>query len=195
MVNQGLTEYGSGDYEAAHSFFAEAYRLVSEYKQTIPADDNAIVVYNQIQSFYFVTLILTQRQVEVSAMLDELDEAGIISLADSRFVSQAFKSSGNHDILKWLLKTKVDARPNDAKARVDLAIAYYDDDDKEGAIEILKEATVAMPKFAKEIEQLIKSIEAGRSVLDAGEVEESESAAIKESLPKIAGGTEVTTEN
>ena len=177
IINQGITEYESGDHETAHSFFVEVYELVPEY--------------DQARILYFATLILTERQDEATAMIDGLDEKGINSLISSRLVNQVLKFSDEYDILKQLLKSRVDAKPNDVDARVDLAEVYYDADDKEGAIGVLKEALADIPAFTEAGEKFIKNIEAGRSPRDDGETEES--AAAKEALLKAVEEAEVET--
>ena len=179
IINQGITEYESGDHETAHKFFAEAYRLVPKY--------------DQAQNFYFATLILTERQDEATAMIDGLDEKEMRSLSKSSLVIQVLKFSDEDDILRRLLKAKVDAKPDDIKAVVDLAEAHYNADDKEGAIAVLREGIAATSTFTKVGERFIKNIEAGRSMRDDGETDEAESVAAKEALLKAVGEAEVKT--
>ena len=134
IVNQGYTEYESGDYETAHKFFTDAYHSSPRID---PEDD-------KIRILYFSTLILTKRRAEAMAMLESMSDKDILdSLLRSDIVGQALITAGEHDILKQLLTIKVKNNPQDAGARIDLATIYYQTGDKLTATQILKEAKTA----------------------------------------------------
>ncbi len=155
IIYQGSVEYQSADYEAAHTFFAEAYQLAPEYDWAL--------------TLYFTTLLLTNQKDEAITLLDSLKDEEVINLFDNnKFILEIAKTSGYHDILKRLFKTKLTVDPNDSEARLDLATTHYDLDEKAEAISLLKEAVDSILDFAETGESAIKNIEAGRQPRDDG---------------------------
>ena len=170
IIEQGITEYESDDYKAAHLFFTEAHQLVPKY--------------DKARLYYFSTLFLTEQKVEAVAMLDELSEEEMATLLDRSITGRTLDAVGEYDILKRILKAKIATEPDDVVSRVDLAMTHYAAGDEAGATRVLKEAASDIPDFAKDGDQLIKNLEAGRSMWDNGKPEEP--AIIKEVILKPA---------
>ena len=81
---------------------------------------------------------------------------------NNQMLLQIANNKKRYDVLEYIFKGQVEQYPEDTDARVNLAAAYYEQGDKDAAIEVIEEAMRDIPSFQAEGEKILDGLEASQ---------------------------------
>ena len=90
-----------------------------------------------------------------------LGEEYFTAFALNDFALSMVDQSGNREYLARMFNARIAERPEVAQNRASLAFIYYELGDIDASIEVLQDASIAIPDFADTAECFIGNLEAG----------------------------------
>lgn len=143
-IEQAIVEIQAGDLEAARTFAEEAYNMA-------PANPTAVVIYAS------VLYRLGENELARSIVTDD-QEAGF---ALNDYALSSVNQAEDYEFLAQLYEIRIARQPSDAQARASLAFLYYQLDEPEKAVAVLRTAATDIPSFAEKASCYADNIEAG----------------------------------
>jgi tetratricopeptide (TPR) repeat protein len=153
ILQQGFIELTAGNNEAARDFFQTAFELDEE---------------NLEAREYYAASLMATGDTEQAVALTRGDDRAIDRFARSSFFINAANSAGQTDLVTELFEYRVSLEPdgsqnyrNEAQTWASLAFLHYQQGSTTRAIEVLEEASEAIPSFSSSASCFIDNIEAG----------------------------------
>ncbi len=144
LFASGQNAFARGKEDEALDYFKEAYELAPTYPEA--------------RALHIVAAISVGND-ELARSLIEPAIAGEAPLDDR--IAAAWAAKGQYGTIAALWKRRVEAQPEDAKARLALAIAYYGIGEKDAAIRELEAAKDISPALTNDVNTLIVRMRAG----------------------------------
>ncbi len=107
---------------------------------------------------YAAILAVQNKYEEVDRVLGEEYFA---QFALNDFALSMVDQSGNREYLARMFEERIEARPEVAQNRASLAFIYYETGEIDRSIEVLQDASLAIPDFAETAQCFIDNLEAG----------------------------------
>jgi O-antigen ligase/tetratricopeptide (TPR) repeat protein len=146
VMQQAIIKYSQGDLPGARDLFGEAFHLDER-------NDEA-------REYYAATLFATGDADAAKALI--VDERVYKLFALSDFFVKVVNDAGDTAYLTELYESRVEQKPEVAQNWASLSFLYYQAKDSTKAIEVLKQAIVAVPSFSKSAQCFITNMEAGK---------------------------------
>ncbi len=146
IMQRAIIKYSQNDMPAARDYFRDAFVLDER-------NDEA-------REFYAGMLFLTG-DIEAGKKL-VTDERVLNRFALNDFVISSVNTAGDMAFLKELYRARITQNPGVAQSWASLAFLQYQEGDTTTAVATLREASEAVPTFAKSAQCFISNIEAGK---------------------------------
>ena len=144
LFQVALNQQAQGNGIAAEGYFKQAFDLEPDYLQA--------------RIFYAVSAIENKDDVVADALLAPIISTGE---AANQQIAAAYASRNLYAKLIPIWTAYVAANPTNLQGRLTLAAAYYQGGDKNGAVDALQAALVAIPSAVGQINPLIQQVKAG----------------------------------
>lgn len=130
-----------GNTDDALAIFKEAYELTPKFEEG--------------RKLYAYALITAGKDKEAVDLLQE--GFGTVLVDDTRLM-RAWTQAKRYDIVSKLLEARIAKDPNDVQQIVSLAAAYKELGDKDKAVKLLNDVSVAHPEYKEQMDNFIKEI-------------------------------------
>ncbi len=152
MIEQGFASIQAGNFDEALQYFKDAYALEPNFLGA--------------RVYYAVGALLAGKNGLFAELADigELEENPELlrAFAKEDMIVTAAHETNHYDFLKFILEERVKLAPEDAQARTNLAIAYYETGNTTRAVEILNQAVKDIPSFKKQGQEIIADMLSGK---------------------------------
>ncbi len=146
VMQQAIIKYSQGDVAGARDIFGEAFHLDER-------NDEA-------REYYASTLFATGDAEGAKALI--VDERIYRLFALSDFFVKVVNDAGDMAYLTELYKSRVEQKPEVAQNWASLSFLYYQAKETTKAVEVLRQAMIAVPTFSKSAQCFITNMEAGK---------------------------------
>ncbi len=147
ISQQAIIAYSKGDLTSARDLFKEAFMLDERNYEA--------------REFYAAMLFFTGDSEAAKALV--IDETSLNRFAVNDFVMNAVKQAGENSFLIELYKARIKQQPEVEQNYASLAFMYYQMNQKDLAVETLREAGRVKPSFAKTATCIADNIVAGKN--------------------------------
>ena len=145
LFDQGTVYLSMGEYDSALAIFKEAYDLDTSY-------DTAAAWY-AIAALFAGNIELVDEVINSEEKFEAFAER-------SASVPAAYHAK-QFELLKEIVRVRIEKNPDDPDARVHLAVAYHESGDTEEAVAILEQAASDIPSFKAQADALIAQLRTG----------------------------------
>ncbi len=148
ILQQGAAALTQEENETARDYFAEAFLLDERFMDA--------------REYYVASLFLTADIAAAKSLMDDAGEEFFDRIALNNYIVGVINQAGEKQLAIDLFERRVELNGSEAQTWASLAFLYYEQGDKQKAIETLDRAAKAVPAFKKTAGCIQSNINLGR---------------------------------